>query len=66
MAFFYDYTIDRHTVDAVLLDGTGLLPILDRLGQQPLAPLITDPAPPEGIGHFNNLSLDIITASIQP
>ena len=28
--------IDRHTLDAVVVDGTGLLPSLDRLGQQRL------------------------------
>ena len=41
----HDHAI-YHALDAVLVDGTGLLPGLDCLGQQPLGPLFTDPPAP--------------------
>ena len=43
---FHDSRVDGHALGAVLIDDAGLLPGLDRLGQQPFDTLLADPPPP--------------------
>jgi hypothetical protein len=45
---FHHCGIDRHALHAIRVDGTGFLPGLNGLGQQPFAPLFADPFTPAG------------------
>ena len=42
----HDGRIDRHALDAALVDGAGFAPSLDGLGQQPFHTFLTDPLAP--------------------
>ncbi len=46
--FLIVFDIDRHALDAVFVDGPGLLASPDGLGQQPFDTLFPDPGPPAG------------------